>query len=46
MLRIQRNRDPASRLFSSYFGHELTEKFIEKFLFEDAVPLAVTANSR
>ncbi|MEG4578840.1 hypothetical protein QUA71_04280 [Microcoleus sp. MON1_C5] len=46
MLRIQCNKDPASGLFSSYFGHEWAEKFVEKFLFEDAVPLAVTANSR
>ncbi len=40
------DRDPASGLFSSYFGHEWAEKFLYEFLFEDAVPLAVTANSR
>lgn len=34
-------RDPASGLFSSYFGHEWSEKFLHEFLFEDAVPLAV-----
>ena len=34
-------RDPASGLFSSYFGHEWSEKFLYGFLFEDAVPLAV-----
>ncbi|MBW4508514.1 MAG: 15,16-dihydrobiliverdin:ferredoxin oxidoreductase [Scytonematopsis contorta HA4267-MV1] len=34
-------RDPASGLFSSYFGHEWSEKFLYEFLFEDAVPLAV-----
>ncbi|MBR8827701.1 MAG: 15,16-dihydrobiliverdin:ferredoxin oxidoreductase [Gomphosphaeria aponina SAG 52.96 = DSM 107014] len=31
-------RDPASGLFSSYFGHEWSEKFLYQFLFEDAVP--------
>lgn len=36
-------RDPASGLFSSYFGHEWSEKFLYGFLFEDAVPLAVQA---
>ncbi|MEO1636974.1 MAG: dihydrobiliverdin:ferredoxin oxidoreductase, partial [Cyanobacteria bacterium J06631_9] len=36
-------RDPASGLFSSYFGHEWSEKFLYGFLFEDAVPLAVGA---
>jgi 15,16-dihydrobiliverdin:ferredoxin oxidoreductase len=35
------DRDPASGLFSSYFGHEWSEKFLYGFLFEDAVPLAV-----
>lgn len=35
-------RDPASGLFSSYFGHEWAERFLYKFLFADAVPLAVT----
>lgn len=36
-------RDPASGLFSSYFGHEWSEKFLYEFLFEDARPLAVEA---
>jgi 15,16-dihydrobiliverdin:ferredoxin oxidoreductase len=35
------DRDPASGLFSSYFGHEWSEKFLYGFLFEDAKPLAV-----
>jgi 15,16-dihydrobiliverdin:ferredoxin oxidoreductase len=35
------DRDPASGLFSSYFGHEWSEQFLYGFLFEDAVPLAV-----
>jgi 15,16-dihydrobiliverdin:ferredoxin oxidoreductase len=34
------DRDPASGLFSSYFGHEWSEKFLFEFLFEDAKPLA------
>ena len=34
-------RDPASGLFSSYFGHEWSEKFLYEFLFEDANPVAV-----
>lgn len=33
-------RDPASGLFSSYFGHDWSERFLHEFLFEDAVPLA------
>ena len=33
------DRDPASGLFSSYFGHEWAEKFLYGFLFEDAKPL-------
>lgn len=33
------DRDPASGLFSSYFGHEWAERFLYGFLFEDAVPL-------
>jgi 15,16-dihydrobiliverdin:ferredoxin oxidoreductase len=37
------DRDPASGLFSSYFGHEWSERFLYGFLFEDAVPLAVAA---
>ncbi len=36
-------RDPASGLFSSYFGHEWAERFLYGFLFEDAKPLAVSA---
>lgn len=36
-------RDPASGLFGSYFGHEWSERFLFEFLFEDAVPLAVSA---
>jgi len=36
-------RDPASGLFSSYFGHEWSERFLHGFLFEDAVPLAARA---
>lgn len=36
-------RDPASGLFSSYFGHEWSEKFLYEFLFEDADPVVVTA---
>jgi 15,16-dihydrobiliverdin:ferredoxin oxidoreductase len=37
------DRDPASGLFSSYFGHEWSEKFLYGFLFEDAMPLAAAA---
>ncbi|WP_017653316.1 15,16-dihydrobiliverdin:ferredoxin oxidoreductase [Fortiea contorta] len=37
------DRDPASGLFSSYFGHEWSERFLHEFLFEDAVPLAAQA---
>ncbi|MEH1863475.1 MAG: 15,16-dihydrobiliverdin:ferredoxin oxidoreductase [Nostoc sp.] len=40
------DRDPASGLFSSYFGHEWAERFLHEFLFEDAVPLAVSASKR
>lgn len=36
-------RDPASGLFSSYFGHDWSERFLHEFLFEDAVPLAATS---
>ncbi|NEQ42798.1 MAG: 15,16-dihydrobiliverdin:ferredoxin oxidoreductase [Leptolyngbya sp. SIOISBB] len=36
-------RDPASGLFSSYFGHDWSERFLHEFLFEDAVPLAAAA---
>jgi 15,16-dihydrobiliverdin:ferredoxin oxidoreductase len=38
--RYSADRDPASGLFSSYFGHEWAERFLYEFLFEDAVPLA------
>jgi 15,16-dihydrobiliverdin:ferredoxin oxidoreductase len=38
------DRDPAHGLFSSYFGSEWAERFLYEFLFEDAVPLAVTAS--
>ncbi len=37
------DRDPASGLFSSYFGHEWSEKFLYGFLFEDALPVAMGA---
>ncbi|MBD2355206.1 15,16-dihydrobiliverdin:ferredoxin oxidoreductase [Tolypothrix sp. FACHB-123] len=37
------DRDPASGLFSSYFGHQWSERFLHEFLFEDAVPLAAVA---
>ncbi|MEL6814905.1 MAG: dihydrobiliverdin:ferredoxin oxidoreductase, partial [Cyanobacteria bacterium J06598_3] len=37
-------RDPASGLFGSYFGHEWSERFLHEFLFEAAVPLAVGAS--
>jgi 15,16-dihydrobiliverdin:ferredoxin oxidoreductase len=40
------DRDPASGLFSSYFGHEWAEQFLYEFLFEDAVPLAVASTKR
>ncbi|NJN22024.1 MAG: 15,16-dihydrobiliverdin:ferredoxin oxidoreductase [Leptolyngbya sp. RL_3_1] len=36
-------RDPASGLFSSYFGHDWSERFLHEFLFEDAVQLASVA---
>ncbi|ELR97455.1 15,16-dihydrobiliverdin:ferredoxin oxidoreductase [Gloeocapsa sp. PCC 73106] len=38
-------RDPASGLFSSYFGHEWSERFLYEFLFEDAVPALVETPS-
>ncbi len=38
------DRDPASGLFSSYFGHEWSERFLYGFLFEDAVPMAISAS--
>jgi 15,16-dihydrobiliverdin:ferredoxin oxidoreductase len=40
------DRDPASGLFSSYFGHEWAERFLYGFLFEDAKPLATGAVSK
>lgn len=40
------DRDPASGLFSSYFGHEWSERFLYEFLFEDAVPLAAKATKK
>jgi 15,16-dihydrobiliverdin:ferredoxin oxidoreductase len=40
------DRDPASGLFSSYFGHEWAERFLYEFLFEDAIPLAVGQTKR
>jgi 15,16-dihydrobiliverdin:ferredoxin oxidoreductase len=40
------DRDPASGLFSSYFGHEWSERFLYEFLFEDAVPLAVASAAK
>lgn len=40
------DRDPASGLFSSYFGHEWAEQFLYEFLFEDAVPLAVSSGRK
>jgi 15,16-dihydrobiliverdin:ferredoxin oxidoreductase len=40
--RYSAERDPASGLFSSYFGHEWSERFLHEFLFEDSVPLAVS----
>lgn len=40
------DRDPASGLFSSYFGHEWAERFLYEFLFEDAVPLAISSSKR
>lgn len=36
------DRDPASGLFSSYFGHEWSERFLYEFLFDEATPLATT----
>ena len=39
-------RDPASGLFNSYFGHEWSEKFLYEFLFEDATPVAVAAGTK
>lgn len=37
------DRDPASGLFSSYFGHEWSERFLYEFLFEEAIPFAAVA---
>ncbi|MGB3616160.1 MAG: 15,16-dihydrobiliverdin:ferredoxin oxidoreductase [Elainellaceae cyanobacterium] len=39
------DRDPASGLFSSYFGHDWAERFLYGFLFEDAASLAVGASA-
>lgn len=39
------DRDPASGLFSSYFGHAWSERFLYEFLFEDAMPLTVAATA-
>ena len=39
-------RDPASGLFNSYFGHEWSEKFLHEFLFEDATPVAAATGTR
>lgn len=35
-------RDPASGLFSSYFGQEWAERFLHEFLFEEAKQLAIS----
>ena len=35
-------RDPAHGLFTSYFGSEWADRFLYEFLFEGAVPLAVS----
>lgn len=37
------DRDPASGLFSSYFGHEWSERFLYEFLFEHAVKVKEVA---
>jgi 15,16-dihydrobiliverdin:ferredoxin oxidoreductase len=34
-------RDPASGLFSSYFGEEWSERFLYEFLFADATPVTI-----
>jgi len=39
-------RDPASGLFSSYFGHDWSEKFLHEFLFEDAVPVTASTTQK
>ncbi len=39
-------RDPASGLFSSYFGHEWSENFLYNFLFEDATPVATATGQK
>ncbi|MEM8780059.1 MAG: 15,16-dihydrobiliverdin:ferredoxin oxidoreductase [Cyanobacteria bacterium P01_G01_bin.49] len=41
--RYSAERDPASGLFSSYFGHEWSERFLHEFLFEDSNALAVVS---
>ena len=44
--RYSAERDPAHGLFSSYFGAEWSTRFLHEFLFEDASPLAVSANKK
>lgn len=39
--RYSAERDPAHGLFSSYFGHPWANRFLNEFLFEDALSLAV-----
>lgn len=39
------DRDPASGLFSSYFGHPWAERFLYEFLFEDAKSVALAVQS-
>jgi 15,16-dihydrobiliverdin:ferredoxin oxidoreductase len=39
-------RDPASGLFSSYFGHEWSEKFLYEFLFDKATATPVPLISK
>lgn len=39
------DRDPATGLFSSYFGHEWSERFLYGFLFDQAAPLAAAVPS-
>ncbi|NEO93085.1 MAG: dihydrobiliverdin:ferredoxin oxidoreductase, partial [Moorea sp. SIO3G5] len=40
------DRDPAHGLFSSYFGSEWAERFLYEFLFENAMPLAVSPSQK
>jgi len=44
--RYSAERDPAHGLFSSYFGAEWSDKFLNEFLFEDAVPLVVSSTGK